>query len=168
MVDSKYPGQAIYRFLDTNGDGTGTKNANGNYSITAEEFYFQPDGYVEIHRMIVHLADTSGMQAEEYGNLGTALSNGYAPEIQDEDGATLLDLCDGIAITANGDLGRYCYDVDVKSWGAGNEFLQARWTFTKSGAPLLIEENHRFSITLNDDFSGLLEHYFMLQGYQRT
>lgn len=158
--------KSIYRFLDKNGDGSGDQNAAEDYSVTPQEFYFQPTTHVDLHRLIIHIEDTSGMQAQEYGNLGAALANGYTVKIIDDDGTTeLMDLCNGILITTNANLGRTCYDVDVKTWGAGNEVLQCRWTFAKAGQPLRLNQGQRISITFNDDLSGLIEHYFMVQGY---
>ena len=160
------PDKALYRFLDTNGDGSGTDNANGDYSSVADEFYFQSSRDSFINRLIIHIGDTTGMQAQDYGNITSGITNGYVLKVQDDTQTDLLDLCDGVPIKTNGDLGRYCYDVELKSWGAGNEFLQARWTFANAGAPLFIRAQHRLSITFNDDLTGLLEHYFMIQGYE--
>lgn len=153
------------RYLDTNGDGTGTKNANGNYSSAAETFYI--DGPLTITRMIVSVEDTGGMQAEEYGNLGTALTNGITIDI-DSGGLDneLVDLTDGEPIKTNAGWGQLCYDVDLKSWGAGDDLLVVRWTFDKSGAPIKLGDDDRLEITLNDDFSGLIGHYFLVQGQE--
>lgn len=159
------PTKAIYRLLDTNGDGTGTKNANGNYASAADEFYFKAAKDTFIHRLIIHIVDTQGMDAVKYGNTA-ALTNGYVMKIQNRAQTDVLDLCDGLTIKTNGDIGRNCYDVDLKSWGTGNEFLQARWTFTAAGQPLFLRAGYEFSITFNDDLSGLIEHYFKLQGYE--
>jgi hypothetical protein len=143
-------------------------NANGNYATVADEFYFEAARDCYIHRLIIHISDTTGAQAQDYGNITGGLSNGYTIVEQDDTQTTLKDLCDGVAITTNGSIGRYCYDVELKSWGAGDEFIQARWTFAKAGYPLYLPAGHRLSITFNDDLSGLLEHYFMVQGYEKA
>lgn len=154
----------IFRYLDTNGDGSGTKNANGDYSSVADEFYCQPDMSVYINRLIISIEDTSGMQAQEYGNLGSELTNGWELKVTDASGSVKLDLTDGIAVKTNAQIGRNCYDVDVKTWGAGDELLVARWTFGASGAPLYLSANDKLSVTFNDDLSGLISHYFLIQG----
>lgn len=156
----------IYRYLDTAGDGTGTKNANGNYSITPDEFKFVPGDPCEIHRMIVCAEDTSGMQASEYGNLGSALTNGVKISVE-RAGVEILDLTDGITIKTNAGWGSICYDADVKTWGAGNELLTVRWTFAKTGAPLTLSNGEELIVTLNDDFTGLISHYFMIHGFHQ-
>ena len=154
----------IYRFLDTAGDGTGIKDASGDYSITPTEFYFQPTVNSRLHRIIMHVQDASGGSAEEYGNLGAPLSNGYKLLLISDEDEEILDLCDGIPIKSNGGFGRYCYDVRPETSGAGDEFWGVRWTFAKSGDSLYVPAGWRLSITLSDDFSGLVDHTFMVQG----
>ena len=156
------------RFLDLDGDGTGTKNLNQNYSVTGDIAYIKPPANktMYIQRLLVSLGDTNGMQAQEYGNLGGALTNGITFK-QYQNGNLRTDFTDGIPVKTNSLLGTYCYDVDVKSWGAGNELLVARWTFTNSGAFVCLNgaTNDTLEVSLDDDFTGLLEHYFLVQGY---
>ena len=160
------PQEAIFRFLDTAGDGTGTKNAIGDYT-TPDEFYFSYPKPVNIERMVVHISDTAMLQGQ-YGDL-TALTNGYNVKVLDAAGSTVVDLTDGIPIKANADFGRYCYDVQHQSWGSAptNEFVQVRWTFAKAGHPLYLPAGYKLSITFSDNLSGLIEHYFMIQGYEK-
>lgn len=162
------PDLMIYQCLDTNGDGTGTTAATGDYSLAAEEFYITPGAAkaYSIARMIISLGDTATMQAQEYGNLGAALTNGITVKVDDGAGTELKDLTGGLAVQTNADWGRLCYDVDIKNWGAGNELLVARWTFERSGKPLLLEPNHRLVVNLNDSFTGLLSHTFFVQGFR--
>ena len=158
----------FFRYLDTNGDGTGTKNANGDYSLVADDFYFQPTRACYIHRMLVFMEDTSGFTAEEYGNLGAALSNGYEVQLKDSSDGVQVDLTDGVVITTNSSLARTCYDANLKDWGTTptDEALVARWTFSRAGIPLYMNANDKFVITFNDDLTGLLQHYFMVQGHE--
>lgn len=163
----------FFRYLDATGDGSGNKNFNGDYSLGQEIAYF--NGFrndtndlsetCEVHRMIISYEDTAGMQAEEYGNLAAALTNGIEIKLIDDDG-TIIDLTDGIPIKTNAQWGQLCYDVDVKSWGSGNELLVARWTFSKAGGPLTVNpsKNVQLAVYLDDNFTGLLSHYFMVQG----
>lgn len=161
------PMKSLARYLDFNGDGTGGKNANGNYASAADILYIQPPaGYTfHIARMIVEIEDTGVMRAEYYGSTNGALTNGIQVREQDDSG-TINDLTDGVPIKTNAGWGSQCYDVDVKSWGAGNEVLLVRWTFAASGAPIVLDgaNNERLEVVLNDDLSGLVEHRFMVQG----
>ena len=188
------------RILDTVGDGSGTKNANGDYSSASQDFLIRcPVGGVQwdndfgrllrrvtyggprrdilyITRMLVTVQDAANMRAEHYGTLGTALATGITVLHRDSEGATLTDLTDGAAITSNAGWGAFCYDVDIKAWGAGDELLLARWTFAKQGqdarAPDALELVQGDSLTVriggggaNDNLAGLVLHRFTVQGY---
>lgn len=160
--------QSLYRYLDSNGDGSGTKNANLDFNAAPDIFYIQPPSInvFYLNRMIVSIGDTAAMQAQEYGNLGAALSNGITIKLVDDSG-TILDVCGGIPVATNADWGRMCFDVDVKTWGAGNELLVSRWTFAKAGYPIRLDgsKNERLEVSFSDDLDGLLTHYFLVQGW---
>ena len=155
------------RFLDTNGDGTGTINAIGNYSSSATDFYIKSDGKrYNISRMIVTAEDANGMTASEYGNLGSALTNGIRVLLLDVDGNVSEDLAP-IPVKTNAQWAMYCYDANVLGWGNGDDLLAVRWTFVKAGEPLEIGPGvgeKSFVVRLNDDFSGLVSHRFLIEG----
>lgn len=159
------------RYLDTAGDGTGTKNANGNYSVTPETFYIQPPfgAVFRIARLLISIEDTSGMVADEYGNTGSALGNGIEVKVTNLAG-TVVDLTDGVPITTNARWGSLCYDVDLKSWGItpSNDLLLVRWTFAHAGQFIRLNgsSNDVLEVILNDNLSDLIAHYFIVQGYQ--
>lgn len=156
------------RYLDANGNGTGNKDFSADYSSAAEIAYIQPGAseVFRVARMIVGIEDTSGFSAAEYGNLGGGLTNGVTVRKQ-SDGGTLIDLTDGLPVKTNASWGMLCYDVDLKTWGVGDELLVVRWTFAKAGQYLRLDgsNNERLEVVLNDDFSGLVAHTFMVQGY---
>lgn len=164
----------IYRFLDTVGNGSGTKNANVDGSVSPVEFLIKPSTVTnevyEIHRMIVTIGDSSGMSANEYGNLGVPLTNGITVQVKN-DSNYVFDLLDGSPVTHNAHWGHYCFDAELKDWGKGqgDEQINARWTFTNAGAPLkLVGANGDYLVvTINDNCTGLDEHYFMAQGQRK-
>lgn len=159
----------LYRFLDTDGDGTGTKNAIGDYSDTGDGetiFYIAPpeNQVYEIARILPSVKDAGSFDSGNYGN-GISLSNGVVIRVSDADGV-LVDLTDGNPIITNADWATLCYDVDISSFGSGNEYLHARWTFSKAGQPIKLygDAGHKLEVVLHDDFSDLVSHYFMVQG----
>jgi len=156
----------IYRYLDTNGDGTGTKSAIGNYSSSATSFMIKPpDNYIYyLQRMIVMIEDGGAVDSGAYGN-NITLTNGIHIHKSNDDGV-ILDFTDEFPIKTNADWGKLCYDVHNVNFGLGNEFVNVRWTFAKSGAPLKIDGNRgeKFEVILNDNFSGLVSHTFNVQG----
>lgn len=158
---------SLYRYLDTNGDGTGTKNANGDYSSTPEVFYIQPPaGYsYRLCRLMILIEDAKGFQAGNYGSLAGALSNGVTIQTLNNDGVT-CDITDGIAITHNAHYAILAYEVDLKVWGSGEDALVVRFCLNGIEKPIIIDGDHsgRLEVQLNDNFTGISEHYFMVHG----
>lgn len=155
----------ISRFLSTDGTATGTKDM----STTADEYYItDANSTLELHRMIVSYQDEGGGNVSEYGNLNAALSTGILVQVRGRNGTTVkLDLLDGETITQNGDWARYCYDANRIDWGAGLDLFVVRWTFAKSGEPLILEPGQRLSMVIQDDLTNLSNHYALVQGIER-
>ena len=57
-------------------------------------------------------------------------------------------------------------DISTLSFGSGDAYLAVRFTFSKLGRSLIITENDKFIIRLEDDFTGLTGHKFMMQGFE--
>jgi hypothetical protein len=146
-------------------DSTGSTNANGNYIASARTFSIKPVGeqVFYLNRMIFEIED-SAVRADDYGAI-TTVSIGV-DVIQLRNTTVTTQVLTPLKPTKVADWGAYCYDIDVKTWGAGNEFLVGRWTFGNAGIPIILhaKDNDRLEIRLNDDFSGLVEHRFQVQG----
>lgn len=155
------------QFIEDNAN-PGTYNANGNYSVTPASFRLSAaaDQVIEVHRLIVTIRDGSAFSAEKYGGITGGLSTGVKIYFRDSDDSLLYDVTgSGHAIQANADWGSFCYDVDLKSWGSGDSFLLVRWTAARSfGVPFTIRPGQYVEVYLNDDLSGLIAHYFQMQG----
>lgn len=165
----------FYRHLDTVGDGTGIKNAIGDYSVVPQAFTAQPapGEILRIVRLLVLIrAPKASFTTDSYGNIGE-LAVGIALRVQDDNG-TLVDLTNGLPIKTNGNWGHYSFDTSIYPADQGNTdtYLRVRWTFEKAGYPLRLvgDNNERLEVVLNDNFTngvgaGLVEHYFHAQGY---
>jgi len=155
----------LYRYLDTVGDGSGTKNANGNYSGGATKFLIAPpatDRYFVLHRVLITIEDAQGFDAGDYGAIAGGLTNGVLVNwIKD---GTTHDLTNGIPIKTNAGWGIQCYDISFQDFGAGNNFLLVRWTFARRGQPLGLALGDSLEFVLEDDLTGLVAHYFQVQG----
>ena len=146
-----------------------TFDASGDYSSTVEKFTFVvPSGReAEIERMLVYIEDAGAPTAGKYGwNL--VLANGIKVYIRDAADAIVADLTPDRAVFTNADWAALCYDVAVLDWGVASSIntVAVRWTFAKSGAPLYLKgrDGHYLSVELNDDFTGLTSHRFLIQG----
>lgn len=161
----------LFRYLDTNGDGTGTKQAIQNYSAAGlgpKTFYIKPPTgliYV-INRMVVYWQDAISWRSDHYGKLGAALTKGIRVYIR-SDKADPIELTDGLPIKTNGNWKRLCHDAPESGYGAGDDDTSARWTFRHSGRPLVLrgDRGDRMDIDINDNLSGLSDQTFMVQGY---
>jgi len=173
MTPSIYVDQSIFRYLDTVGDGSGIKNAMGDYSGAVEEFLYiaggpAATGRVDLHRLVIFVRDSGLFTADSYGALA-ALTNGIEIEVRDSDDNILVDLTDGVPVKSNAQWCRVCYDSILQDYGAaGDSYVVTRWTFTRSGSPLALKAGDRLVVKLNDDLTGLIDHTFMIQGIQRA
>ncbi len=163
-------GRELYRALDTVGNGTGTKNAVGDYSSTETHFNItDPNQHFYITRLLVHIEDTGSFTTAGYGAISAGtITNGIKIHIQDPALNELIDLTDGLPITSNNAWGRVCYDIKLENWASGNGAIHARWTFTNAGHPLRIDKGHHFAAVLNDDFTGLVSQYFFVEGFTKA
>ncbi len=157
----------VYRLLDTNGDGTGTKNAVGDYSSVSTDFFIQDATKVfYINRLLVQIEDTGAFATDGYGAIaGGTVTNGISVNVYDPDGNVLNDLTDGVMIKSNNDWARVCYDLKLENWASGNGAIHARWTFANAGHPIRLGQGDRLGVTLNDNFTGLVTQYFKVQGW---
>lgn len=165
MANNGPVSESVNRFLDTNGDGTGTKSAIGNYAGSPVSFYIQPpagDVY-RLYRMLVHVEDVNTFDSGSYGN-GIVLTNGIT--VSKVISGQTVQMTDGVSIKKTPHWQMFCYDVDISSYGLGNEHASVRWTFTKGGNPVRLvgDDGDRLQVVLNDDFTGLVDHHFFVQG----
>lgn len=162
-----FPDVSVYRYLDDVGDGSGIKQAIGDYSVTPKTFLLAPPPMEtwEILRLMVFIRGPGPFRAEAYGPGNNPLPNGIrvfrrSGVIDD------LELTDDIEIESNAAWRRENFDTDPSSYGAGDDFVAGRWTFGKAGAPLILR-GVRFDtleVDLNDDFTHLVEHTFKAHG----
>lgn len=143
----------------------------GNYASAAQKFEIRPttDEVYVLTRMLVAARDTGNFDAAAYGNAIT-LTNGITLQVENDSGVVNQIIPTYGAVKTNAQWGVYCYDVDVKTWGVGDQVMLVRWTFSKGQKNITLSgrRNERLVITLNDDFTGLNAHAATCQGYKFT
>lgn len=158
------PPHIMTRHLELTGDGTGEDNLIQDYSAAAGVARISPAAgeIFQIERMIVFIQDTGNFSASGYGNLG-ALTNGLVLEY--DCGGAVHPLVEE-PIQSNAEWAAQCYDARYDNYGTGDNMLFARWTFAKAGAPIILsgDRNEEVRLHLNDNFTGLVKHQFLLQG----
>ena len=166
--DRKIP---IYQLMSTNGDGTGTVEAIGDYSVTPLRLKVsRAGGYGHIARMIVQIQDFGRFDASKYGN-GLILTNGiriYVRNAADE----LLWEYTSFPVKTNADWAAMCHDFSYFDFGDGStdNIGSVRWTFQQAGQRCLLQfdQGEYLEVVLNDDFTGLVHHRFTVQGHDVT
>lgn len=143
------------------------KNAVGNYSGAPVKFIIAPgiDEHIDISRLLVTISDNGAFDSGGYG--GPALTNGIQILLTRDNGNEIItDLLDGINIKTLGDWVRTNHDLDIYNFGAGDSYLNIRWSLYRAGQLLRLSgaRQERLEIILNDDFSSLSTQYFNLQG----
>jgi hypothetical protein len=147
-----------------------TVNANGDYSSGEAHWEIRPAGDVFIvSRMLITIEDNTPLDTGNYGG-SSALSNGLIISHVRGDGysPTILSTLTDVPITRNIDWSRYSYDTRVDTFGTGNNFLSVRLSFHKFGAYMRLHSNRNeaLRITMTDDLSSLIGHFFVAQGYR--
>lgn len=169
----KFPRESqIFQYLskDAGGDQSDANiNANGDYSVTPEKFFIKPpnDETWVILRMIISAQATGVFRAGGYGALTGGLTNGI-DVYRNVTGDISDHLVTKAPVKTNAQWGFNCYDVDVKTWGPGDEFLLSRWTFEKSGRSMALDGaiGEEMGVIVRDDLSGLVNHIFQVQGFK--
>jgi hypothetical protein len=170
MVREIGGGVPFFRYMDHDGDGSGEKNHNHDHTNGEVVRITPPVGMVFIvTSVLVWLkVDSDKMEAYEYG-AAPALTNGITMGIL-QDGQLVTDTTDGVPIKTN---------IDWMRVGRRYEYLKGKkdfysywlswWEYVAVGEPAFLDGTlkQEFVMYLNDDFSHLLEHYFIVFGYAR-
>ncbi len=160
-------GCMLYQFLTVNGDGTGTFEANADFSGgNADEFFIQPPSnkIFAIETIAITIQDNSKISADKYGGI-TALTNGIGITVEDS-GGTILDITSRSAIKTNGEWASYFNSMRSHTFGTGDELIVIYWKISDTGRSLFLDgsKGEKLVFSLSDDFSGLTEHRFFAHG----
>ena len=143
-----------------------TIHAIGNYA-TPESFRVTckiGSQKLYINRLIVYIEDSGAFLSAKYG-ADLTLTNGIHVHVKDSSDALLLDLTGANPVLTNAQWSGLCYDVALDTYGAGNNgSLAVRWTFANAGAPISLSPGDYLEVELEDDYTGLVDHTFMVQG----
>jgi len=145
----------------TSGGGylDGNWNAIPNAAAAAESWrVVAPAGGIKIGRLMVRIQG-----AGVFSGWGTiaALTKGIRVRVSIN--SVVRDLTKVPWLT-HADMAAINYDVQEVTLGGSAKVVVARWTFTKHGAPLILDEGDYVEVVLNDDFSGLVKQSFVFEG----
>lgn len=165
----------IYKYLSLDGTGNGPiTNINMALAVASDvapiQYYVQPPVGEQwyMHRMIVNYKDNSGFSADEWASTNSILTNGISLGVNSGDNGedVILDMVGtpDLNIQTNAAWGAMFYDVDLKTWASGNEFIVGRWSFFKddeiaggfNGLVLDGTKKQRLAMTLRDDMTNMI------------
>lgn len=149
-----------FGFFSTDGTKTGPNNAILDYSATPTEFFMQLDENVvgTVARIVVSMmSDKLGKGG--YGGVNP-LANPITITKTDRDGNLLYDFTSGVGVSYEEEWGAYCYDVSP----VDGLWRRARWTFTRSDMPVVLEHRERLVATYHGDMTQFLFHRIHAQG----
>ena len=155
-------------YLDTNGDGTGVKNAVGDYATTPTVFYYQPPVGItaEVTKLMIHVSDKGAFDVDGYGAIAPGqIVNGLKITVY-RLGVKVLELTDGEPIVDNADLMHLNTDYKLinftSNYGSSIVSLDAQ-AFQNS---LLMHGDleDQLRVELSDDYTGLEDQHFIMYG----
>ena len=157
----------FYQFFDTIGDGSGSSLQNVDGSVSEVSFKITPpsDKVYGIARVIFSLKDSGSMDSGGWGNRANPLVNGI--KVIWHRAGQAIDLTK-TPIRSHIDIAAICYDINHNEWGQGDEFVVARFTFTKAGQFLELDgsQGDYLELLVRDDLTYLVEQKLSCQGYQ--
>lgn len=158
----------MYQFMDLIGDGLGATNQNVDGSVTPVSFFVKPPAgkVYGIARIIFSLRDSGSMDSGGWGNNANSLTNGIL--LNWRRAGNIIPLTNE-AIKSHIDVAAVCHDLVHQNWGQGDEFITARFTFTKAGNYLALDGDlgDYLEVVIRDDLSYLVQQRVSAQGYQK-
>lgn len=154
----------VSQLLSSNGDGTGTTNAVGDYSVTPLDLDITcPAGQeLQVIRVIFTIEDAGTFDADKYGALVGGLTNGWTLEVYD---GVATDVTLASAVKTNGNIASICHDTIDHGLGT-NTHVTARWTFDKFiPGGIILQPGESLRWTHNDDMTGIVTHQCLAQGH---
>ena len=162
------PKRIISQHLTVAGDGTGAHSFIGDQTGPVIIKIAPAAGEIfRIARLIVIIEDDSFLPAG-YGEIA-ALGTGI--RVAERSGGVEVNLLtDGHNVTTNAGWGHFCFEQRLEDWGktTDTETLLSQWDFTKLGQFVCLDGDlgQDLAVTLDDDFTGLIDHAFIVQGFQ--
>lgn len=148
-------GMAVSRFLDTTGDGTGNIYMNVDGSVTPQYFKAtcRPGYRTYLRQLIGHMWDKGKLNSGGFGT-GNALTNGMMFGIHDPvSGFGWLTYQH--PMRRNVDFGSYGYNIQVHSWGKGDESLLFLLDLDSAAISYSITGGQSFVVAIRDDLTKL-------------
>lgn len=156
------PADYVVSVLDTNGDGTGTTNAIGNYA-TETLFRYNATVNTALNSMTVFAGGIGTVTASNYITLIAPLTNGIGVNVYESDGTPIQTPNPAARVKSTVGWATYAFNRSVDDWGGGENYFSVEFDLTQLGR-ICLTPGRFFAVILNDDFTGLSVQTFTVQG----
>ena len=169
IIDHNVKGLNKAIFFNTHLLNNNNNNGNGNYSSGVSEFAFTNDSTTQtlfISRLNIKIQDNGKFNLNEYGNIGTTLTNGINIYYTGSTGTDRKNIIGTTyPIQKNADYFNYTTDINVQSSEISDSLITIGLNFQKNRANIKLGVTDKIVIELNDDLSNLTEHTFQISGF---
>lgn len=165
------PGSALSQMLTTNGEPDGNADANGNYSVTPQDFWFAPPiGVIyETLALNVFLTTMPVPDQDHYGQIIAGLTNGIQFILKRGSYEKIVSPIG--AIKSNGELIQAGAHLDDTGLNGGTTLHVYRFGFLQNFARSLSlhgDLDESFRVRCRDNLTGLTLHRFSVNGIRRA
>ena len=155
------------QYMTAAGDGTGTINANGNYSATATAFFVQPssDYIYLVGAVFIAISDDAKFIQTGYGAIAGGVTNGVQGFIKQN--GIEVDASAGNRFKQNLDWFGVGSEVVISSFDLNPQTLSVKFdTFADTGAYIKLDgrSGDQIGLRFNDDFSTLVRQTGVVRG----
>lgn len=158
----------LIRFADTVGDGSGSIDATGDYSVTPATLKIVPPSNMIFvcQRFSIIIADAKAMDSGGYGSNGAnPLTNGCSFQLV-RNGEVAIDFTNGENIKTNGEWAMYMDTIDLYDFGSGDVYFVGHFDEAALQWPRYLDgrAGDEFHFTVQDDLSHLTKHRVLWMG----
>lgn len=156
------PQNQLFSYV-TNGAEANIGVANGSVTPVVYKHTVEDEQVDLIERFTITLVDNVQVPTK-FGGL-SELTNGVLVQALDQDGVTVIrDYCAGRPIKINAHFGNLAGVDNPITAASGDDALQVRWTISAAGGSLMLLSGESFRVIVRDNFAGITEFVWMVQG----
>ena len=145
-----------------------SNEVTGNY-VGVTEFSYTNNSSVDtlfISNIIVSIQDDSPFNLNDYGGIGSSLINGINLYYTTNSGSTKNYIIGTtFNIKKNSDYNNYTNDINILDLGTGDTVFTANINFRNNGSFIILPQNEKFSIEVNDNFTLINSQKVQITGF---
>jgi hypothetical protein len=159
-------GLPTIRALTTTGIPTGSSAITGDYSTTAQDFYYTTtDIAFNVSTILLHIADNAKFNLLDYGSIPGGVTNGLKFFLYDVKLAAEIPLMTGISFKTNRDFFLVTQDTELTSFDGTSQVLTVNFNLERDfGIPLHMNAGDKLILRANDNFSTLVSQSMHIRG----